>query len=46
MGGIGGSNGFVSPDLELACGYVTNMMPDHQRDDALIDAIEAFIERR
>jgi CubicO group peptidase (beta-lactamase class C family) len=40
-GGLGGSSGYAEPRLELALGYVTNLMADHDRVDAVADAAEA-----
>ena len=40
-GGLGGSSGYADPAVELAFGYVTNLMADHDRGDAVADAAEA-----
>ena len=40
-GGLGGSGGYAEPKLELAFGYVTNLMAGHDRGDAVADAAEA-----
>jgi CubicO group peptidase (beta-lactamase class C family) len=40
-GGLGGSSGYADPALDLAFGYVTNLMAEHDRGDAVADAAEA-----
>lgn len=40
-GGLGGSIGFAMRDIELCFGYVTNMMGEHDRADAVADAAES-----
>jgi CubicO group peptidase (beta-lactamase class C family) len=40
-GGLGGSVGYASPGLQLAFGYITNLMAGHERADNLADAAEA-----
>jgi CubicO group peptidase (beta-lactamase class C family) len=40
-GGLGGSGGYADPKLELAFGYVTNLMAGHERGNAVADAAEA-----
>ena len=40
-GGIGGSSGYAAQHLDLAFGYVTNMMGEHDRGDAVSQAAEA-----
>lgn len=40
-GGLGGSGGYADPALELAFGYITNLMADHDRSDAPALAAEA-----
>ena len=39
-GGLGGSGGYADPSLDLAFGYVTNLMAAHDRSDAVADAAE------
>lgn len=43
-GGLGGSAGLYSPDLDVTFGYVTNLMSDAPRADALWEALVASIE--
>jgi CubicO group peptidase (beta-lactamase class C family) len=40
-GGIGGSSGYAARHLDLAVGYVTNKMGEHDRADAVSEASEA-----
>jgi CubicO group peptidase (beta-lactamase class C family) len=40
-GGLGGSSGYADRGLELAFAYVTNLMADHDRGNAVADAAEA-----
>ncbi len=40
-GGLGGSTGYADRRLGMALGYVTNLMADHARVDAVADAAEA-----
>jgi CubicO group peptidase (beta-lactamase class C family) len=42
-GGLGGSGGYADRQLDLAFGYVTNLMAGSERSDALADAAEASI---
>jgi CubicO group peptidase (beta-lactamase class C family) len=44
-GGLGGSGGYADPSLDLAFGYVTNLMAVHDRSDAVADAAEECIRR-
>lgn len=39
-GGIGGSSGYAARHLDLAFGYVTNKMGEHDRADAVAEAAE------
>ncbi|HEX6127402.1 MAG TPA: serine hydrolase domain-containing protein [Candidatus Limnocylindria bacterium] len=42
-GGLGGSGGYADPALDLAFGYVTDLMAEHDRSDALAIAAEASV---
>ena len=42
-GGIGGSSGYAARHLDLAVGYVTNKMAEHDRADAVSDAAERAV---
>lgn len=44
-GGLGGSGGYALPELQLAFGYVTNLMADDDRSDRLAEAAEACARR-
>jgi hypothetical protein len=43
MGGLGGSVGMADPGLGLAEAYVTRLMRDHDRSDAMDAAIRAAL---
>jgi CubicO group peptidase (beta-lactamase class C family) len=44
-GGLGGSGGYALPELDLAFGYVTNLMADGDRSDRLAEAVEECARR-
>jgi CubicO group peptidase (beta-lactamase class C family) len=43
MGGLGGSVGWANPRLGLAAAYVTRLMRDHERADAMDAAVRAAL---